>query len=361
MISSCSSPSGARASESMKLTTSRKALSTKARSLPTWQMPSSARCHISWPSDSAIETLNLLRTRSLIARSTCRLPFSEWFSGRNRVSRITPTTMIRPLLHARRIRRVRDDRTDGPPRRPSGLELFLDRGRTAHSLRFRRGELAQNRFHLEGFDNVFRFHVVKILERDTAFVALRHFARVVLEALQGRELAFPYRAPVADQARASAADNLAVDDHTSRDGCARDVENLADFGAAERLLAVSRCKQTFHRLAHVVNCFVYDCVETNLDAFFLGEVRSLRFRTDIEADYNGFGSRRERHVGFGDRSGRAVNHFELDLVGREPCERVGERFDRALHVALQNDLEFLHFAGGETRAQIFERDAAGLG
>src|SRR5260370_18104236 len=157
----------------MKLTTSRSSLSTMARTLPTWQMPNSARCHISWPSDSAIETLNLLRTRSLIARSTCRLPFSEWFSGRNRVSRITPTTMIRPLLHARRIRRVRDDRTNGRPRRPSGLELFFDRGRTAHSLRVRRAQLAQNRFHLEGFANSVGCHVVEVLERDTAFVALR--------------------------------------------------------------------------------------------------------------------------------------------------------------------------------------------
>src|SRR5712692_1232045 len=232
MISSCSSPSGAIPSESIKFTTSRSALSTKARSLPTWQMPNSARCHISWPSDSEIETLNLLRTRSLIARSTCRLPFREWFSGRNRVSRITPTTMIRPLLHATNSARP------GRPHKRSRLELFLDRGRAAHSLRFRRGELAQNRFHLEGFDNVVRFHVVEILERDTAFVALRDFARVVLEALQRRELAFPYRAPIADQARASAADNLAVDDHASRDGRAGDVENLADFGAAERLLAV---------------------------------------------------------------------------------------------------------------------------
>src|ERR1700722_19062584 len=187
MISRCSSPSGAIASESIKFTTSRRALSTNARSLPTWQMPNSARCHISWPSDSAIETLNLLRTRALIARSTCRLPFREWFSGRNRVSRITPTTMIRPLLHARRIIPTRP----GRPRKlirvvtaSSSLELFFDRGRAAQVLRFRRSKLAQNRFHLKSFDNVVGLHVVEVLERDTAFVALRYFARVVLEALE---------------------------------------------------------------------------------------------------------------------------------------------------------------------------------
>src|SRR5271168_999018 len=126
---------------------------------------------------------------------------------------MTPTTMIRPLLHARRIVPARP----GRPRKliqvstsGSSLKLFFDRGRAAYSLRFRRRKLAQDGFHLEGFDNVAGFHVVEILQRDTAFVTLRDFARVVLEALQRRELAFPYRAPVADQARTRTADNLAV-------------------------------------------------------------------------------------------------------------------------------------------------------
>src|ERR1019366_6944073 len=357
MISSCSSPSGTKPSESIKFTTSRSAPSTNARSLPTCAMPNSARCHMSWLSDSAIETLNLLRTRALIARSTCRLPLSECFSGRNRVSRMTPMTMmIRPFPQ-----RAGPRARSGPRSRSLGLKLLFDGGLTAHGLGLGRGELAQNRFHLESFDDVVGFHVVEIFERDTPFVALRDFAHVVLEALEGGELAFPYRAAVADQPRARAAHNLAVDDHASRDGGAGHAENLADFGAAERFFAVGRREQTFHRLAHIVDRFVDDGVEANLDALFLREVRGLRFGTDVEADDDGFGSRRERNVGLRNRARRAVDYFELYFVGGKPRERVGERLVRALHVALENDFEFLDLARRQTLAQIFERDAAGLG
>ena len=55
-----------------------------------------------------------------------------------------------------------------------------------------------------------------------------------------------------------------------------------------------------------------------------------------------------------------VDHLELDLVGRQPRERVGERLDRALHVALDDDFEILDLARAHPLAQIFERDAAGL-
>ena len=58
------------------------------------------------------------------------------------------------------------------------------------------------------------------------------------------------------------------------------------------------------------------------------------------------GGRRQRDVGLRDRAGRAVNHFDFDLGGRQAgAERIGQRFDRALHVALDDHLEFLDLAG----------------
>src|SRR5579864_3384200 len=206
----------------MKLTTSRSAESTNARSLPTWQMPSSARCHRSWPSDSAIETLNLERTRSLIARSTWRLPLREWFSGKKSVSCKTPTTIDQPsappaLTLAPRPARTRPlerPRGDTPPharaskaRRPAfkrlSLGMLLGRGVPAHSVRARRFELARDRFHFERLDHVVGLDVVVVLQADTAFVARADLARVVLEAAQRADLAFPYDAAVAHQACAS--------------------------------------------------------------------------------------------------------------------------------------------------------------
>src|ERR1700730_17097297 len=56
-----------------------------------------------------------------------------------------------------------------------------------------------------------------------------------------------------------------------------------------------------------------------------------------------------------------MNHFEFYFLSGEPSERVGEGLDRTLHVALEDDLEFLDLARREPLAQIFQRDAAGLG
>src|SRR5208283_401440 len=231
---------------------------------------------------------------------------------------MTPTTMmIRPLFQRAALRARTDQRL-----RSLRLKLLFDGRLTAHGLGLGRGELAQNRFHLESFDDVVGFNVVEIFERDTAFVALRDFARIVLEALERGELAFPYRAAVADQPRASTANNLAIDDHASGDGGAGHAENLADFGAAERFFAVGRREQAFHRLVHIVDRFVDDGVEANLDAFFFREAGSLRFGADIKADDDGFGSRRERNVGLRNRARRAVDYLELDFFGGKPRERV---------------------------------------
>src|SRR5260370_3958253 len=257
----------------MKLTTSRSAESTNARSLPTWQMPSSARCHRSWPSDSAIETLNLERTRSLIARSTWRLPLSEWFSGKKSVSCKTPTTIDQPSAPparapARALRsrgllepaarryaaapRARQRRGRDRAQSRLSLGMLLGRGVPAHRVRSRRFELARDRFHFERLDHVVGLDVVVVIQPDTAFVARADLARVVLEAAQRADLAFPYDAAVANQTRASVARDLAVDHHRARDRSARHVEGLAHLGAPQRLFAVGRREQTFHRLAHLV-------------------------------------------------------------------------------------------------------------
>src|SRR6185295_3327316 len=78
----------------MKRSTSSIADSANLRSLPTSEMPSTARCQRSSSDTCATETLNLLRTRSLILRSTMRLSLSEWLSPRNSVTRAIATVTV---------------------------------------------------------------------------------------------------------------------------------------------------------------------------------------------------------------------------------------------------------------------------
>ena len=73
-----------------------------------------------------------------------------------------------------------------------------------------------------------------------------------------------------------------------------------------------------------------------------GELRapSLWARTlkPMSAALGGFG---QRDVGFGDAADAGVNDARGDFVGVELFERRDDRLDRALHVALDDQREFL--------------------
>src|SRR5208282_4676621 len=189
MISSCSSPSGANPIESIKFTTSRSALSTKARSLPTCAMPHVVAVRLG---DRDVElvadaTLDCEQHLSFaLERMILRQEQGQPHDADDHDDTPPPPTRSPRARNDQRTRRLR-------------LKLLFDRRLAAHGLGLGRGQLAQNRFHLESLDDVVGLHVVEVFERDTAFVALCDFAGVVLEALEGGELAFPYGAAVAHQ------------------------------------------------------------------------------------------------------------------------------------------------------------------
>ena len=49
----------------------------------------------------------------------------------------------------------------------------------------------------------------------------------------------------------------------------------------------------------------------------------------------------ERHVGFGDAADAGMDDARRHLVGAELLQRADDRFERALHVALDDQREFL--------------------
>src|SRR5689334_19535036 len=80
---------------------------------------------------------------------------------------------------------------------------------------------------LEGLDDVAHRDVVEALERDTAVEAFLDLARVVLEALQARELAVPDLGAVAHELHVRGALHHALDHHAARDVARlRDAEHL---------------------------------------------------------------------------------------------------------------------------------------
>ena len=70
---------------------------------------------------------------------------------------------------------------------------------------------------------------------------------------------------------------------------------------------------------------------------------------------------RERHVGFGDAADARMDDARRDLLGAELVERADDRFERALHVGLDDEREFLAARGLDLRHHLLERAAhAGL-
>src|SRR5205085_2030215 len=82
------------------------------------------------------------------------------------------------------------------------------------------------------------------------------------------------------------------------------------FGAAFVDFLLLGREQAFERRRHFVDQLIDDGVRAKVDAFALGKLPRLSFRTDVEADDDRVGCHRELHVGFVDRTDAAVDDPE---------------------------------------------------
>ena len=85
--------------------------------------------------------------------------------------------------------------------------------------------------------------------------------------------------------------------------------------------------------------------------------RRLGVGLDVEAEHDGVRRGGEHHVRLGHGAHRAVDDLELDLVGGEPLERLGQRLHRALHVGLEDEPQLLDLARLDLLVQVLQGDA----
>src|SRR5665213_3617851 len=214
----------------------------------------------------------------------------------------------------------------------------------------------------EGFDDVAGLDVLEAGEVDTALDARTDFGDVVLDALERGDLALPDFLAVAQHADLCVAADEAVGDLAAGDlADLGDLEDLQDRGASSIVLLVDRVEQAVHGLGHLVLQLVDDGVHADIDVLAGGQVLRLAFRTDVEADDHRVGGRSEQDVGFRDGADARVEDLDADLFGGHAGERVGEDFDRTLHVELEDEVEVLDAGLLDLLGQAFERDAGGLG
>src|SRR5688572_26030060 len=133
-------------------------------------------------------------------------------------------------------RRLCDSESAASPSLPSPVSGEEVIGNAA-ALRQRAGDFLD----LEALDDVALLDVVVVLERHAALEAFLDLAHFVLEALEGLEGAFVDHHAVAQQAHLGAALDRAFDHHAAGDLAELgDVEDFADLGVAQELLAQGR-------------------------------------------------------------------------------------------------------------------------
>ena len=158
----------------------------------------------------------------------------------------------------------------------------------------------------------------------------------------------------------AAADD-AVRDHAARDRAEpRDLEERAHLGLAEDLLGRDRREHPDERLLDVLGELVDDAVGADVDALALGELPRLGARPDVEADHERVRRRCEVDVVLGDPADAGVDHVDPHLGVLDLPELADERLDRALHVALEDDVEVLDGARLHLLEERLERHAGRL-
>ena len=95
--------------------------------------------------------------------------------------------------------------------------------------------------------------------------------------------------------------------------------------------------------------------------FLLRQFGGLALRAHVEADDDGVRGCGQQHVALGDGADAGVNDLDAHLLGGHEDQRIGQHFDRAGHVALDDQRQILDAGGANLLGQSFQRDAGTLG
>ena len=119
---------------------------------------------------------------------------------------------------------------------------------------------------------------------------------------------------------------------------------------ADDLLAGFRVEEAEHGFFDLIDEFVDDGVELDLDAFRFGGFDGFALEFDAEADDDGVCGGGEEDIVFGDRADACEDEVEADLIGFDIAQLGDEGFEGALDVGFEDEFEDLAltvFCGGE--------------
>jgi hypothetical protein len=156
----------------------------------------------------------------------------------------------------------------------------------------------------------------------------------------------------------AAADDTARD-HASRDRAeARHLEERPYLDFAEDRLRLHRAQHPDERLLDLLGELVDHAVLADLDPLPLGQLPRLARGADVEADDHGVRRGGQVDVVLRDPADARVDDVDADLGMLDLRQLADDRLDRALDVALEDDVEVCDTAGLELLEERLERGAA---
>src|SRR5215813_1829389 len=235
---------------SMKLTTLLSVLWTWLTSLLTSATPSPTRWSLSRFSTSAMDTLKVFLTRSLILRTTLRLPLRLSLPGMRRSIVQTPTIM-RSAWH---------------------------------------GQFLGDLFAHEGLDDIAALDIREALKANAAFIAAAHLMHVFFKATQRGDPSLVDHDVIAQQpALGIAGDGAFGDVAASDDAHAGDIERLAHLGPAHDTFRHLWLEETFQRRPDIGDQVIDDRIQPDIHDFAFCQLARLRGRAHVKADDDGVG------------------------------------------------------------------------
>src|SRR5208337_1698686 len=215
---------------------------------------------------------------------------------------------------------------------------------------------------LIGLNDVFFLDIVEILNTDTAFESGLDFLDVILEPSEGTDLSVIDDYIVAKNSCPGVSFHTAVEYGAA---CNHpefwNMKGLSYFRPADHVLFVYRLEHADYGAPDVIEELIDDIIVTNVHRFLLGQLLNLRIRSYIEADHDSIGGRSEHNVGFGDRTGTAVNDVDLDFGSRKLDQRINDCLQRTMDIGFDYKFKFLDLAFLNLIEQVFESNLARSG
>ncbi len=135
----------------------------------------------------------------------------------------------------------------------------------------------------------------------------------------------------------------------------RNLEDLQHLGAAFFLLFVFRLEHADHRLLDIFEKSVDHLVAADFNAHFFRGVACRGGHVDIESEDNRFRGIGELDIGLGNSAHARVQDLDGDLVALDSVKRLNDRFDRALNVAFDDQVQREDVVFGHLFGQVVQR------